>query len=248
MCRVHIGINKARKTFLLVAKKKWPNWLANSVIGVVVGIVVILIMGGSDGIEIDVSQSDSEMFTNSTQSIDIDSENIDDGTSSIAISDKGNVTQNNYIGASTGQLPSQTESGSVRGDSLIFESDFLEDDYWALEKGIIKEGKTISLRWMSDNGYILSRDEFSEHSEINFSFIPKTEAINFFVRLEDAFMVIIGDGDNKEVILKKFSPDNTNWDEVIPLNETSEARPERIVLENPILVDREVKVKMIIDA
>jgi hypothetical protein len=109
------------------------------------------------------------------------------------------------------------------------------------------ENWTLSLQRGALHGYILSDVTIPEHSEVTIQFQPHSEAIDFFIRLKDAFEVIIGDGDNRSIAVKKFSPTNPLWDDVRPPNFTLDRLP-KYFLNSSIHINEDVTVKLIIDA
>jgi len=164
-------------------------------------------------------------------------------SSSSIIAEDSSITQNNFY--SDGD--SAVKGTETDNEEPIFISDF-QDNKWTPEKNIRVDGQEISLYWAVKNGYLLTKDKFSEHFTVSINFIPLSESINFSFILEDAFKLVFGDGDNQEIILKKFDINDPNWVLVKPNNETSEDRPYRIRLKEPILINKEINLRLSINA
>ncbi len=60
-----------------------------------------------------------------------------------------------------------------------------------------------------ENGYLLSVDGVPEKSRVDFEIIPCSDKLNTYIILENGFMLFIGDGDRRSVILKKMNADGT---------------------------------------
>lgn len=120
---------------------------------------------------------------------------------------------------------------------------------WEPKKAVIfdKQNRHIRLPRGELLGYILSPESCPEHAEVTVQFRSHSEQIDFFVRLENSFEVIIGDGDNRSVALKKYSPTNPLWEDVVPPGFTDDRLP-KYFLHEPIAAEKDVTIKLTIDA
>ncbi len=95
--------------------------------------------------------------------------------------------------------------------------------------------------------YYLSTKAIFEHAVIEVKFTPLTEASDFYIIVENAFQIIIGDGDRRAISLKSFDVDNPNWNPEFPENckVTSELR---CYLTESFPVDQPVKATIDVNA
>jgi hypothetical protein len=100
---------------------------------------------------------------------------------------------------------------------------------------------------LADKAYFLSKISASQHAVIETSFAPLSNISNYYIIVEDSFSLIIGDGDRESVMLKSFSPTNTNWDEQIPKN-CFISRPPKCFLKSEFPIGQDVIVRVDVDA
>lgn len=99
----------------------------------------------------------------------------------------------------------------------------------------------------SNFAYFLSHQVISQHATVEVSFTPLTQAADFYVIVENAFQVIIGDGDRMAISLKSFSAKNPNWDVQRPKN-IGPMSQDRYYLRKEFPIGKKVKAVIDIDA
>ena len=152
---------------------------------------------------------------------------------------------NNKVSLDLSQNKQQEKILGEETTTTFFKENFetmVNIDNWTKEKGIYLTGENeLFLGRHATNGYLLTKKEYDEDSKIVVTFVPLTSVINFSIRIKDSFMVIIGDGDDREISLKKFNPDGEWIYEEVTSRKGTE-RPTRYPLEYPISKGGEVKL------
>lgn len=95
--------------------------------------------------------------------------------------------------------------------------------------------------------YFLSQQVISQHATVEVSFTPLSQAADFYVIVENAFQVIIGDGDRMAISLKSFSAKNPNWNVQRPKN-IGPMSQDRYYLRKELPIGKKVKAIIDIDA
>lgn len=98
--------------------------------------------------------------------------------------------------------------------------------------GISIKDDTLSLNSGTKRAYFLSEQYASEHSIVDLWFTPLTQQLNYYLIVENSFIIIFGDGDRRAITLKAFS--SPEWAMIAPKGKNADSPRFYLPKEMPI--------------
>lgn len=109
--------------------------------------------------------------------------------------------------------------------------------------GITSKNLELSLTPSSDHAYFLSPVYASEHSFVDLWFTPLTSQSNYYLIVENSFIIIFGDGDRQAITLKAYP----SWKELEPKGKEGSGSP-RYYLPEAMPIGQQVHAQVDITA